>query len=388
MLNNEREHQSCGCDGCAEALPVPEENEGGERCRERLDREEGAGEEGDGAVQGARASWARGGAGTAAIGGPARHQHPFDLGCEGSGERDAERERELGAHRHRYRRETRLPREPLERERVPSEPGPLVRVNRLDDDPPRHVLAPQPADETGVGRMEVEDAQVRRSRVREAVAGAGRRREERARAGPPHLVADHEVGLAGEHVKRVDEVVMRMGVDALELRAEGHLDHGELGQLGLDAVRGVLVLDRLAGAGRSEDRVFERPASVFGRVELVEMLMAATAEDVAEAHARCVNVEEERGCVARVPEGMYDVRWRAREGFRSPFEPRDLRAEAEVDLSLEDVERVRVLAVDVGVRAFLAGLVAEERDDQLVELAEDRDRPLGAIGGRLTLAGG
>jgi len=236
--------------------------------------------------------------------------------------------------------------------------------------------------------MEVEDAQVRRSRVREAVAGAGRRRQKRARAGPPYLVADHEVGLAGEHVKRVDEVVMRMGVDALELRAEGHLDHGELGQLGLDAVRGVLVLDRLAGAGRSEDRVFERPASVLGRVELVEMLMAATAEDVAEAHARCVDVEEERGCVARVPEGMHDVRRRAREGFRSAFEPSDLRAEAEVDLSLEDVERVRVLAVDVGVRAFLAGLVAEERDDQLVELAEDRDRPLGAIGGRLTLAGG
>jgi len=85
---------------------------------------------------------------------------------------------------------------------------------------------------------------------------------------------------------------------------------------------------------------------------------------------------------------MHDVRRRAGEGFRSAFEPRDLRAEAEVDLSLEDVERVRVLAVDVGVRAFLAGLVAEERDDQLVELAEDRDRPLGTIGGLLAFAGG
>src|SRR5438045_8020286 len=138
VLDRECGHERCGCDGCAEALPVPVENERGECRRERLDGEEGADEEGDGGVQRARFGGSRGQAGSPAIGGPAGHQHPFELCCESGGERDAERKRELGAHSLRYRRERRSPGEWLERERVLGEPGPLVRGTRRNDDPLSH----------------------------------------------------------------------------------------------------------------------------------------------------------------------------------------------------------------------------------------------------------
>ena len=67
--------------------------------------------------------------------------------------------------------------------------------------------------------------------------------------------------------------------------------------------------------------------------------------------------------------------------------PMSRMAESELDLSFEDVERIRVLPVDMRVRAFFAGLIAKPRHDQLLEVAEDPQRPLGAIGGRLALAG-
>src|SRR5205085_1870423 len=60
----------------------------------------------------------------------------------GGGECDAERERELGAHRLGYRRERRSAGGSLERERVLGEPGPLVRVTRRHDDPLAHWTAP------------------------------------------------------------------------------------------------------------------------------------------------------------------------------------------------------------------------------------------------------
>ena len=47
----------------------------------------------------------------------------------------------------------------------------------------------------------------------------------------------------------------------------------------------------------------------------------------------------------------------------------------------------QALLVDVGVRPMLAGLVAKPGHDQLVELAQDAQRPLGAIGDGLALAG-
>ena len=82
---------------------------------------------------------------------------------------------------------------------------------------------------------------------------------------------------------------------------------------------------------------------------------------------------------------MHDVRRSGCKGLRPALDLGDLGAETEVDLPLEDVESVRVLPVNVRVRALLARLVAEPRHDQLLELAEDPQRPLGTIGGRLAL---
>ena len=219
------------------------------------------------------------------------------------------------------------------------------------------------------------------------MASPGGCSEKRARDGPPNIVADHEVGFTGEYVEGVDVILVRVRIDTFEVRAEGHLDDRELGQLGLDAVEGGLVFERLACARELNDGFFEGPASVFGRVELIEMLVATTAENVAEAHARRVDVEEDRRRAARVPEGVHDI-WRSGyKGLWPALDSGDLGAESEVDLAFEGIERVRVLPVDVRIRPFLARLIAEPRDDQLFELAEDPQRPLGAIGGRLAVAG-
>src|SRR5947207_1003368 len=126
----------------------------------------------------------------------------------------------------------------------------------------------------------------------------------------------------------------------------------------------------------------------LGRNELVQMRGAAAAEDGPEGHSLRVDVEEDRRRVARVLEGMHHVRRRARECLRPACDPLDLGTQPEVDLALEDIEGVGVLPVDVRIRAFLAGLVAKPGHDQLLEFAEDPQRPLGAVGGRFALAWG
>src|SRR5207249_3693522 len=75
------------------------------------------------------------------------------------------------------------------------------------------------------------------ARVGEPMASPGWRGEERAWAGPPHLIADEKVRLALEDEESVDEVVMGMRVDALEFGREGHLEERQLRQLGLDQMR-------------------------------------------------------------------------------------------------------------------------------------------------------
>lgn len=302
VLDNQREHEACGCDGCAEALPVPVENERSERRRERLDGEEGAAEEGE-------------------FAGAA-----LELGTQAAGE-------------------------------------------------------------AGVGGMKVEHAQRVGTRIGEPVPGARRRREKRPRAGALYVVADDEVHLALENEKGVDKVVMRMRVDALEFGLEGHFEDRQLGQFGLDQVGGRFAPDALAFTCAPEDRIPEASPPVGGRVELVEVLAAATSQDIGETHARRMDVQEDGGRAARVPEGVHDVRRRQGERSWSADQSRDVRPEPEVDLALENVEPVGVLPVNMGLGAFLARFVAEPRHDQLFEVAEDSQRPFGPVGSRLAFAG-
>ena len=106
--------------------------------------------------------------------------------------------------------------------------------------------------------------------------------------------------------------------------------------------------DRFAFAGQSGDGVGKGAATVVRRVELVELLVAS-AQEVAEAGTRCVHVEEDRGVVTRVPERVDDVRWSSDKRAGPATDPGHLRAEAEVDLALEDVEGVGVRVVHVRV---------------------------------------
>jgi hypothetical protein len=242
--------------------------------------------------------------------------------------------------------------------------------------------------EEAAGRgMEVEEADGLVVRQLEAVDGPRRGRGERARPGDARLVSDPELDLAFEHVEAVRVVAVDVRVDAFEAGTEGHLDRAQLRKVAKDPVRTRLVLERFrVGRGR-ENRLLERPPSVRRRVVLVETGFALAAHDVPEARRRRVDVEEDRGGIARVPERVHHVRRRGRERPRSRAHRLLLGPERELDLALEHVERVRVVVVDVRLGAFLARLVAEPRDDQGLELDEDAQRPLGPIGGRLAFAG-
>jgi len=62
-------------------------------------------------------------------------------------------------------------------------------------------------------------------------------------------------------------------------------------------------------------------------------------------------------------------------------------AEPELDLALDDVERIRVLPVDVRVGPALPGLVPRPRHDELRIVDQDEDVPRLVIADRLALAG-
>ena len=200
------------------------------------------------------------------------------------------------------------------------------------------------------------------------------------------LFADAELDLALEHVERVGVVGVGVWVDTLEVRHEGHVDCRELREVAEDPVDALAVVERLGVLGRGEDGIGKRPAAVGRRIVLVEVDVLAP-DVVAEAAGRNVQVEEDRGRVACVAESVDDVGRRPGKGARSGGHRLELWAERDFDLALEHVEGVGVAMVDVRVRPLLAGLVAEPRHDHVVELAEDPQRPLGAVGDGLALAG-
>ena len=168
---------------------------------------------------------------------------------------------------------------------------------------------------------------------------------------------------------------------------KSEVEHRELRQRTLDHELAVLALEPLAFAGAVEDRLVERSTAVGRRIVLVEALRAATANVVSETHARRMEVEEDRGVVARVAEGVDDARRGSCVGPRSAAEQRHVGAEPELQLPLEHVEGIGVVPVNVRFRPLFTGLVAKPRHDQLLQLDEDAQCPLGSVRDGLTLAG-
>ena len=97
--------------------------------------------------------------------------------------------------------------------------------------------------------MDVEEPELGVGRVAEAVRDPCRRRDKASRPGSEDLVADEELGLAGEDVERVDVILVDVRVDALEVRAEAQLDDLELRQLAEDAVVALGPLDPFPAFG-------------------------------------------------------------------------------------------------------------------------------------------
>ena len=106
--------------------------------------------------------------------------------------------------------------------------------------------AAQALREADVRGVDVEQAELGVTGVPEAVDDARRGRHERARLGAEDLASDPEFRLAGEHVERVDEVGVRVRVDALEVGSEPELDRFELRELAQDPVVPCGALDVLA----------------------------------------------------------------------------------------------------------------------------------------------
>jgi hypothetical protein len=237
-----------------------------------------------------------------------------------------------------------------------------------------------------VRRVEIQDAQRLGPRIAESVRRPARSREEGAGACTPRSIVCEELDLTLQHVERVDVVVMGVRVDALELRQERQFEHGELLQIGFDQEAAGVVLDELALTGAAQDCVVEWAPAVGRRLELVEV-RAAAADVIAEAHRRRVQVEEERGRVARVPKRVDDVGRSRGNRSRGSGDRLKLRPERELELALQHVEGIGVQPVDVRVGPLLARLVAEPRDDQVVELGEDAQRPLRAVRDGLAFAG-
>jgi hypothetical protein len=248
------------------------------------------------------------------------------------------------------------------------------------------VIRAQAVDEAARRRVEVEEPNRLRAGDAKAVDGTARRGDEGSWACDARLVADPELDVAFEDVERVDVVGVGVRVDALELGLEGHVDGSQLRQVAEDPMRARLVHERLGLIRPGEDSLGKRPAAVGRRVVLVEIDVLA-ADVVAEAARGRVEVEEESDRIACIAEGVDDVGRRGGEAARGRADGFELGAERDLDLAFEHVEGVGVVVVDVRVRSLLAGLVAEPRHDHVGELGEDPQRPLGAVGDRLALAG-
>src|SRR6476619_4022325 len=111
---------------------------------------------------------------------------------------------------------------------------------------------PQPFDEAGLRRVEVEQADADAAGTK-AVLDIRRYRQERAGADAVPLAVLEKLDLALEDVERIRVVGVGVRVDALEVGREGELERLDVRQLGEHAVS--VLPDSLALAGADEVRL-------------------------------------------------------------------------------------------------------------------------------------
>jgi hypothetical protein len=231
--------------------------------------------------------------------------------------------------------------------------------------------------------MNVEQPGAIRARIRKRVHNAERCGDERAGSEAKPLVLDEKLGLSFEHVERIDVVVVGVRVGSFETGVELELDEGELVPSGLDRRDPVLAHETFAFAGKKEDGFGSRAAAPRRSVDAVEaagLTAIPSLEIPCEPPVRRVEVEEPR--TRSAPESMHDLRWSA--DARAGRQHFLLVVDQDREPTLEDVERIRVLSVEMRIRSGAS--VREKRlgDAELVEVRLDHDP---SAEERLALAG-
>ena len=140
----------------------------------------------------------------------------------------------------------------------------------------------------------------------------------------------------------------------------------------------------------ADDRRGRRAATVRGRLLLVvgeRAAVAHRAQVVREAQPGRMQVEVAQLLVPRVPEAVHHERRHARDHPRRHDRGLALGAQQHGQLAGEDVEEVRVMAMDVQVRAVAARPEPRPGRVQRLVVGEDLDAPIGRVADDLAAAG-
>jgi hypothetical protein len=259
-----------------------------------------------------------------------------------------------------------------------------VRYDRQVDEPGGQSTHPAQELVKVIARgMNVEQAGTIRTRVRKRMHNAERCGDERAGSEAKPLVLDEKLGLSFEHVERIDVVVVGVRVGSFETRVELELDEGELVPSDLDRRDPVLAHETFAFAGKKEDGFGSRAAAPRWSVDAVEtagLTAIALLQIPCEATVRRVEVQEAR--TGSAPEAMDDLPRSAH--ARARGQHLLLVVDQDSEPALEDVERIRVLPVEVRIRSLASIREERLRDAELVEVRLDHDP---SAEERLALAG-
>ena len=231
--------------------------------------------------------------------------------------------------------------------------------------------------------MDVEETRAVRAGIRERVHDPGGRGDVRTGSEAKTLVAGEKLGLAFEHVERVDVIVMGVRVGPFEAGLELELDQRELLAPDLERRDSVLALEPFACSGRKEDGVLSGAATARWSVDAVEtsgLTAIPLLQIPCEAPVRCVEVEEPR--TRSAPETVHDLRRSA--DACAGRQHLLLFVDQDREPALEDVERIRMLPVEVRVRSGASVREQGLGDAELVEVRLDDDP---SAEERLALAG-